>query len=88
MDLDTGDYAIASSGGLPECSTFCAEGNASQALGRPVNYYISRAWTVESQDGALTEVPKDACIYCQNDYPAEAWAPDVTMQPGGRFASN
>ena len=32
MDLDTGDYAIASSGGLPECSTFCAEGNAYQAL--------------------------------------------------------
>ena len=88
MDLDTGDYAIVSSGGLPECSTFCAEGNAYQALGRPVNYYISKAWTVESQDGALTAVPKDACIYCQNDYPAEAWAPDVTMQPGGRFASN
>ena len=86
LNLDNGQYALASSGGQPGCDSFCAEGNAYNALGRPTNYYISPAFTVRNNaDGELTAVPKDVCAACQDDYPLGAFGPDVKMHPGGRY---
>lgn len=61
IDLDTGDYAMASSGGVPGCDTFCGEGNAYHALGQPLNYLISKAWKVErDENGILSAAAKMA----------------------------
>ncbi|MGI5260360.1 RHS repeat-associated core domain-containing protein [Streptomyces angustmyceticus] len=80
MNTDTGDIALASSGG-----GYCAEGNALLHLGGdPGKVLFTSALTVRSVDGSLTALPKPVCHGCQGDYPDRSvFLPGVVGEPDG-----
>ena len=87
LNTETGDIALASSGGLAPCDAFCAEGNALLALGGDPDKVIftGAVWVRRGSDGLLTAVPKPVCHRCQFDYPdrSKNFLPGVTGEPGG-----
>lgn len=85
LNTETGDIALASSGGSEGCSSYCAEGNALIALGGdPAKVMFTGAVTVRRVDGVLTVVPKEVCVACQADYPNRPiFLPGVVGAPGG-----
>ncbi|MFG2102520.1 DNRLRE domain-containing protein [Micromonospora echinaurantiaca] len=87
LNTRTGQTALASSGGMPGCSAYCAEGNALLALGgNPSEVLFTGAVTVRrSAQGALEAVPMPVCVKCQLDYPRSNFLPGVRGAPGGSW---
>ena len=85
LNTETGDIALASSGGGPGCIAYCAEGNALIALGGdPSKVIFTKAYQVRSVNSTLTAIPKEVCVSCQIDYPDRSiFLPGVVGAPGG-----
>ncbi|MFF4216404.1 DUF6531 domain-containing protein [Streptomyces nondiastaticus] len=70
-NIETGEIAIASSGGKFPGVSYCAEGNVCFALGGDAaKIRFTNAYTVEKVDGNLVVSLKPVCASCQIDYPS------------------
>lgn len=71
-NIETGDIALAQSGGCKPGPSYCAEGNVVQALGGdPTKVRFTIAYTVRIEgDGHTVATPKDVRTECQLDYPS------------------
>ncbi|OJF09813.1 LamG-like jellyroll fold domain-containing protein [Couchioplanes caeruleus] len=86
LNTETGDTVMASSGGMPGCPSFCAEGNALNALGGdPSKVIFTRAVQVHSSGGKHTVKTRDVCAQCQDDYPRENFVDGVRGDADGAW---
>ncbi|MEU9773763.1 RHS repeat-associated core domain-containing protein [Streptomyces sp. NPDC047968] len=70
-NIETGDIALAQSGGCKPGLSYCAEGNAVRALGGdPTKVRFTIAYTVKRENGTSVAVMKPVCKQCQLDYPS------------------
>ncbi|MGW1322908.1 RHS repeat domain-containing protein [Streptomyces antibioticus] len=69
-NIETGDIALAQSGGCKPGPSYCAEGNVVHALGGdPTKVRFTIAYTVKEEAGGHTvAVMKEVCKRCQVDY--------------------
>lgn len=85
-NTETGQIAVASSGGRWPGYSNCAEGNVCFALGGDASKVIfTNAKTVEKVNGVKTPKPKPVCVNCQNDYDPSQFIRGVQRDPGGRW---
>ncbi|WP_141366406.1 RHS repeat-associated core domain-containing protein [Streptomyces sp. 6-11-2] len=85
-NIETGDIALAQSGGCKPGPSYCAEGNVVRALGGdPTKVRFTIAYTVESKpDKSLVAVVKPVCWECQLDYPSPfQFELGAVPEPGG-----
>ncbi|WP_409350464.1 RHS repeat-associated core domain-containing protein [Streptomyces bacillaris] len=85
-NIDTGDIALAQSGGCKPGLSYCAEGNVVHALGGdPTKVRFTIAYNASRQpDGTVVAKPKDVCLKCQLDYTSPGqFEPGVKGEPGG-----
>ncbi|MFG3282142.1 FG-GAP-like repeat-containing protein [Streptomyces sp. NPDC048111] len=69
--IETGEIALASSGGTKPGVSYCAEGNVCLALGGDATKVrFTNALTAEKKDGNIIVSPKPVCLKCQVDYPS------------------
>ncbi|MFG3661309.1 RHS repeat domain-containing protein [Streptomyces sp. NPDC047706] len=71
-NIETGDIALAQSGGCKPGPSYCAEGNVVRALGGdPTKVRFTIAYTVTTEaDKGTVAVVKPVCTECQLDYPS------------------
>ncbi|WP_437073864.1 DUF6531 domain-containing protein [Streptomyces sp. enrichment culture] len=85
-NTETGQIAVASSGGRWPGYSLCAEGNVCMALGGDASKVVfTNAKTVEKVKGVKTALPKPVCVKCQNDYDPSQFIDGVKVEPGGRW---
>ncbi|NHI06587.1 RHS repeat-associated core domain protein [Streptomyces sp. KO7888] len=85
-NTETGQIALASSGGRFPGYSYCAEGNVCFALGGDASKIIfTNAKTVEKVNGVKVPQLKPVCVRCQNDYDPSQFIPGVTPEQGGRW---
>ncbi|MFC7891716.1 DUF6531 domain-containing protein [Streptomyces sp. NPDC057381] len=85
-NTETGQIALASSGGRFPGYSYCAEGNVCFALGGDASKIIfTNAKTVEKVNGVKVPQLKPVCVGCQDDYGPSQFIPGVTPEQGGRW---
>ncbi|MFJ3301117.1 hypothetical protein ACIRP4_05215 [Streptomyces bacillaris] len=84
-NIETGDIALAQSGGCKPGLGFCAEGNAVRALGGdPTKVRFTIVYNVDFGNGVRTVKPKEVCVQCQLDYPSPGqFEPGAKGESGG-----
>jgi RHS repeat-associated protein len=85
-NIDTGDIALAGSGGKAPGCGYCAEGNLVWALGGDA----SRIVFTHAVQGSGTAVekktkPKPVCVDCQDDFLPDMFEDGITFDPGGAW---
>ncbi|MEW2069301.1 RHS repeat-associated core domain-containing protein [Streptomyces sp. NPDC007346] len=83
--IETGDVALAQSGGCKPGLSFCAEGNVVRALGGdPAKVRFTIAYTVKFDTGVRVAEVKPVCGPCQIDFPYPSqFPPGVQAEKGG-----
>lgn len=83
--IETGDIALAQSGGCKPGLSFCAEGNVVRTLGGDLaKVRFTIAYTVKRENGAKVAEMKPVCTDCQIDYPSPSqFESGAVPQPGG-----
>ncbi|MGC9496328.1 RHS repeat-associated core domain-containing protein [Streptomyces sp. WG7] len=84
-NIETGDIALAQSGGCKPGPSYCAEGNVVHALGGdPTKVRFTVAYTVSVKDGVRVAEVKPVCRQCQVDYVSPfQFVSDVVPEEGG-----
>ncbi|MFD9192349.1 DUF6531 domain-containing protein [Streptomyces phaeochromogenes] len=85
-NTETGQIALASSGGKWPGYSYCAEGNVCFALGSDASKIVfTNAKTVEKVNGVKMPKLKPVCVGCQNDYDPSQFIRGAEPEPGGRW---
>ncbi|MEU0085096.1 RHS repeat-associated core domain-containing protein [Streptomyces sp. NPDC006274] len=89
-NIDTGEIALASSGGRAPGCGYCAEGNVVWALGGDASRVVfTTAYHVVGSAGARRAEVKDVCVKCQVDYPnAHFFEEGITWDKEGPWGSH